>query len=116
MQRVMRELAEAEKASTSQRTIERLARLIGFTYRRAYGFFYGTARTVTAEEWIAAQNAVMASRRARAARLRAELAALETITDNSNAENMDAWSSRPGMDGGSLLGRCGVVQDARRCP
>ncbi|MBC9176791.1 hypothetical protein [Pseudoroseomonas ludipueritiae] len=111
MQRLAREIGSAEEASTTQRTIERVARAIGLSYRRAYGFFYGTAKSVSAEEWIAAQNALMASRRKRAARLRAELAALETLTGDTHAEDLAHVRQPAGLDGRPMLGRGGMVQD-----
>lgn len=110
MQRLSREIAEADPAPTVQRAIERVARAIGLNYRRAYGFFYGTARTVSAEEWIAAQNAVMATRRARAARLRMELAALEkSMEQSAHAENLAMERPPVGVDRRQVLGRGPVV-------
>lgn len=114
MQRLAHEIAEAEHAPTVQRAIERMARAIGLPYRRAFGFFYGTARTVTAAEWIAAQDAVMATRRARAARLRAELAALETLTGEKYADDFAHGRTPAGLDGGPTVGRSGLPSQTGR--
>jgi hypothetical protein len=89
MRCVLREIAEGQQAPTTQRAIEMVARLIGFTYRRTYGLYYGTARSVSAEEWIAAQNARMKQRRARRDRLRAELAALEMSLGDQDATHLE---------------------------
>ncbi len=99
MQRIVRQIGEMEGAATTQRTIERVARVIGVSYRRAYGFFYGTARSVSASEWIAAQDALMACRRQRAARLRAELAALETLVGEQHADDFARERAAAGMAG-----------------
>jgi hypothetical protein len=89
MQRITRDIAAAEDAPTTERAIERAARILGLTYRRAFGFYYGTARSVSAEEWIAAQSAIQQARRLRAARLRAELVALEMSLELTNGNNLE---------------------------
>jgi hypothetical protein len=66
-----------EPGESVKAAIRRASRRLGLAYSRAHQHWYGRARTVPAAEWIAAQDAQRMLRRDRAARLRAELAALE---------------------------------------
>lgn len=79
MHRMVREAAEpAAPGEGVKAAIGRAARRLGLRYSRARAHWYREARSVPADEWIAAQQARLRLRRERAERLRAELAALET--------------------------------------
>ncbi|MFC4169823.1 hypothetical protein [Teichococcus aestuarii] len=106
MQCLVREIADAEPAGNAKGAIAHAARAIGIGFRRAFGFYYGTARSVSASEWIAADKAAMAARRSRAARLRAELAALEEILGERHGDFVPPQREGAGLDGRSSLG-CG---------
>lgn len=69
--------ATAPPGSSVKACILQAARRLGLTYARARAHWYREARSVSATEWLAAEEARMRLRRERAAQLRAELAALE---------------------------------------
>lgn len=92
MQSLVREIAEMEDPDNAKSAIARAARAMGIGDRRAFGFYYGTARSVSAAEWIAAQQAAMDARRKRARRLRSELEALEKLLGEQDAEDSDGRS------------------------
>jgi hypothetical protein len=78
MRALVREAAwPAEPGEPVKAAIRRAARRLGLSFARTHGYWYGRARSVPAEEWVAVQDARLRLRRERAARLRAELAALE---------------------------------------
>lgn len=78
MRATVREAAwPAEPGEPVKAAIRRAARRLGLSFARAHGYWYGRARSVPADEWVAAQDARLRLRRERADRLRAELAALE---------------------------------------
>lgn len=89
----------AEPGESVKAAINRAARRLGLRHARARQHWYGQARSVPAEEWIAAQQAALRLRRERRAQLIAEMAALE---------ERDAATAEGGASGG------GLVRDALR--
>ncbi len=86
MRATVREAAwPAEPGEPVKAAIRRAARKLGLSFARAHGYWYGRARSVPADEWVAAQHARLRLRRERAERLRAELAALETEHGSSTS-------------------------------
>ncbi|EHM01403.1 hypothetical protein HMPREF9946_02142 [Acetobacteraceae bacterium AT-5844] len=78
IQQIVRQAAEPSQAGESVKAaIGRAARSLGLSYSRARAHWYGLARMVPAEEADALRRARIQLIRERAARLRAELLALE---------------------------------------
>lgn len=67
----------AEPGESVKAAIGRAARRLGLSHARVHQHWYGRARSVPAEEWIAAQEAGLRLRGERRAQLLAEVAALE---------------------------------------
>lgn len=97
---LIREIAASEPAGNTKHAIAKAARAIGVGFRRAFGLFYGTARRIDAQEWLAMQAAALRLRRLRAARLRTELEAIERQLESDACAPVCAW--QPTSPNGSL--------------
>jgi hypothetical protein len=98
-QQIVREAAEpAVPGESVKAAIGRAARALGLSYARARGHWYRQARLIPAEEADALRLARIHLIRERAARLRAELAALEA-REKVHAVDVAEGFGRPGLDG-----------------
>ena len=98
MHRLVREVGDAAGHRSVKARIVEAARRLGLSFSRARAHWYREARSVPASEWIAVQEARLALRRQRAARLRAELAALE----GEHAMAAPGWIARLHVDRGPV--------------